>query len=96
MILTLDKDMRVDPLVETAFNERNPEISPRWTVAGLRVERIRPVRNLRAAIPRREQPSLASSFQRGRYSTTVGQKRARALLRRAVDVELKRLVPIKN
>ncbi len=84
MMLTLEKDHRVQPLVQTPFNERERRSLTRRSVAGVPVQRLGTDADFRAAVSRREQGALAGVHRR-RHAAAVGAERPGAVLPRAAE-----------
>ena len=82
MMLTLEKDRRVQPLVQTPFRRPERRGLTRRSVAGVRVQRLGAVSDFRAAVSGREQGEN-SGVHRWRHAAAVGAERSGALLPRA-------------
>ena len=83
LLLTLDKERRVEPLVQTPFVERNGEISPdgRWLAYESNDSgQFQIYVYLRAAVSGREQRALAG-LDGWRHETAVGPERPGVVLR---------------
>ena len=81
VVLPLEGQRRATPLVQTTFEERDAEVSPDGRWVAYRIERVRPVRNLRATLPRGRRGPLAG-VDRRRHAAALGAERARAVLPR--------------
>ena len=79
MMLTLDKDHRVQPLVQTPFSEEQRRDLTRWPLAGVPVQRLGAASDFSTPVSGREQWTLAGLGRWG-HSAAVGSERRGALL----------------
>ena len=92
MMLTLEKDRRVQPLIQGRSSTVTPKCHP-TVVAGVRVERLRAAPGFCAAVSGRQRGE-DSGVHRWRRAAALGKERAGALLHRARGALMS--VPVKR